>query len=222
MSATVFMQPPPAGATQVICKSGTSYSPVSAGLPGAGGAFVAQADILDMVAAGWTPGGIAGNGGASGAGFGLEGNINVQFSAAGVGNAADTTDDTLFTYTLPANSLDAINRTLLITAAGKLAANGNNKQIKLWFGGTAIVVTGVVTGNAVGWLLSAQVVKTGANAQLAFGSSQVGATPNALAVPAALAITDTAGIIIKVTGASGTTGAAGDVLGQFFEINWMN
>ena len=42
------------------------------------------------------------------------GNITVNTSAAGAGNGADTTEDTLFTVTLPPNSLDIVNREVWI------------------------------------------------------------------------------------------------------------
>jgi hypothetical protein len=157
--------------------------------------------------------------------FGGEGNLSCQASSAGVGNAADTTDDVLFTYTLPANALDQAGRALTITACGKFAANGNNKTVKLWFGATTVISTGVVTDNATGWQLQAEVTKFGAansNTQIAQGQQIHGTTHGGVNVPVTPTETENGPIVIKVTGASGTTGAANDVLGQFFQVNWMN
>src|ERR1700758_2535980 len=72
------------------------------------------------------------------------GNASVQVSAAGLGNAADTTDDVLFTYALPANALDAAGRQITITAAGKFASTANNKRIKIWWGTTTQTVGSAV------------------------------------------------------------------------------
>ena len=58
--------------------------------------------------------------GATGTGtFIPSGAISKQFAASGVGNGADTTDDTLFTYSLPASSLDVAGRTLRVRAFGQ-------------------------------------------------------------------------------------------------------
>lgn len=157
--------------------------------------------------------------------FGSEGNLSKQVSVAGVGNAADTTDDVLFTYTLPAGALDAAGRALTITAFGKFAANGNNKNVKIWFGASVVALTGVVTTNAGGWQLQAEVTKAGvagANTQVAQGQNIVAATHGGVNVPVAPTEVESGPIVIKVTGASSTTGAANDILGQFFQVNFMN
>lgn len=166
------------------------------------------------------------------------GNASVQISAAGQGNGADTTDDVLFTYALPANALDAAGRQVTITAAGKFAATANNKRVKVWWGtttqtvgsavagGTLIADSGVVTTNNGGWTASVQVSKYGAagsntqiatNAQVVAGTSHLGT-----AVPVALTAAENGTINITVTGSSSTTGAANDVLGQLFDIAFNN
>jgi hypothetical protein len=171
------------------------------------------------------PSGIVTQAGASTGSFAEEGNINRQTSLAGVGNGADTTDDVLFTYTMPANAFDQAGRGVAVTGYGKLAANGNNKRVKIFFGATVVADSGVVTGNAVGWQLSADVFKVGAagsNTQTAQGQSIVGTTHGGVNVPPAPTETESGAIVIKVTGASPTTGAANDVLGNFFQVNFMN
>jgi hypothetical protein len=166
------------------------------------------------------------------------GNLTAQASAAGQGNGADTTDDVLFTYALPANALDIAGRQVTVTAAGKFAANGNNKRVKIWWGtttqtvgaavvgGTLIADSGVVTTNAGGWAASVQVQKYGAagsNTQIATAAQiAAGTTHLGTAVPVALTATENAVINITVTGSSPTTGAANDVLGQQFDIAFNN
>jgi hypothetical protein len=166
------------------------------------------------------------------------GNVSVQVSAAGLGNGADTTDDVLFTYALPANSLDAAGRQLTITAAGKFAANTNNKRIKIWFGtttqsigaavvgGTLIADSGVVATSGGGWSASVQVQKYGANgsntqiatcAQMAAGTVHLGTSS-----PVTTTAVENGAINITITGSSSTTGAANDVVGQLFDIAFNN
>lgn len=166
------------------------------------------------------------------------GNLSVQVSSAGQGNGADVTDDVLFTYALPASALDAAGRQVTITAAGKFAATANNKRIKIWWGtttqtvgaavagGTLIADSGVVTTNGGGWTAGVQVEKYGANgsntqiatsAQIAAGASHLGT-----AAPTLLTAVESGVINITVTGASSTTGAANDVVGQLFDIAFNN
>jgi hypothetical protein len=166
------------------------------------------------------------------------GNLNVQVSAAGLGNAAATTDTVLFTYALPANALDVAGRQVNIVAAGSFAANGNNKQVKIWWGtttqtvgsavagGTAIASSGVVTTNSGGWQAQVQVTKYGAggsNTQQASGQQIIaGSTHLGTAAPVALTNAENAVINITVTGSSSTTAAANDVLGQILDVSFSN
>ena len=165
------------------------------------------------------------------------GNISLQIVAAGNGNGADTTDDVLMTFQLPANALDVAGRQITITAAGTFATNSHNKEVKCFWGatsptvgsaisgGTNIADSGVVTTSNGGWWLQAIVQKYGANGsntQLAQGQVIAGSTHTGTNVPVALTNTESAAINIAITGASGTTGAASDVLCQMLEITYSN
>jgi len=166
------------------------------------------------------------------------GNASVQVSAAGLGNAAATTDTVLFTYALPASAFDVAGRQATITAAGSFAANANNKRVKIWWGtttqtvgavvagGTLIADSGVVTTNAGGWAASVQVQKygaTGSNTQIATCALMAaGSTHLGTSAPVALTAAENAVINITLTGASSTTGAANDVLGQMLDIAFNN
>lgn len=161
--------------------------------------------------------------GATGAGtFSPMGALSKQFSATGIGNAADLTDDTLFTYSLPANSLDVTGREIVVEAFGKFAANGNNKTVKLFFGTTMVFSSGVVTTNNLGWIARMTLTKTGASTQIGIGFGAGGTTVWSVALPMAGTETDTGAITIKVTGASPTTGAAADVVGNAFNVVYLN
>lgn len=166
------------------------------------------------------------------------GNLSVQVNATGQGNGADTTDDVLATYQLPASAMNAAGRQVTVNFAGKFAANANNKRVKVWWGtttqtlgaavagGTLVADSGVVTTNAGGFSGSVNITKYGAlgsNTQIASGAQIVaGATHTGTQVPALLTATESGPINITITGASSTTGAANDVVGQMLEVTFSN
>jgi hypothetical protein len=86
-------------------------------------------------------------GGGTGA-FLREGNLVRQVGNPLSGNNADTTDDVLASYTLPASSFDVAGRGLCVTAQGSTGATTNNKRIKIWFNAT-ISAGAAVTGGSV-------------------------------------------------------------------------
>jgi hypothetical protein len=153
----------------------------------------------------------------------------IGHSEASLGNAADTTDDVLASIAIPAGILDNPGSVLEILARGHTAATANNKQIKLWFGPdvqtlraaivttstTLIATSGTVTTNNLGWQASAQIVKTGAykaNTQNGQGSVLAGTTVGGVNATVALTKDETKQQFVTITGASGTTGAANDVV----------
>lgn len=142
---------------------------------------------------------------------------SVQLSAAGIGNGADTTDDVLFSYTLPANALAIVGESLSVWGFGTYAANSNNKRARILLAGSPSgASTGIVTTSGSAWSLRLSIFKTGASTQLTVAES-IGSTvpPNVNT----FALTDTAPIVISIVGASTTTGAANDVLGKGFIIS---
>jgi hypothetical protein len=180
--------------------------------------------------------------------FNDEGNLYRNVGNPIAGNAADTTDDILGGIVLAANAFDLSGRGLAVTAQGKLAANGNNKRIKIWanptMAGQAVtngVISGgtvsgvgagvllfdstVQTGNAVGWSMLGNWFKYGAsgsNTQYFQGSPIFGTTHGGIVVPVFTTIAENAAINLVITGSSPTTGAANDVVLNFLEVNAMN
>jgi len=156
------------------------------------------------------------------------------------GNNADTTDDLLASYTLPASSFDAAGRGLCITAQGSNRPKINNKRVKLWFNAT--VAAGVVTGdsviadtglwintttpnNNVRWQLTANLFKfgaTGSNTQHAQGTAVRGGVHGGTGLPVFPTALESSAIVIALTGSSYTTGAANDVIATWFEVNAIN
>jgi hypothetical protein len=162
-----------------------------------------------------------GKGGALAAGGG---NVFVGASSAGIGNGADTTEDTLFSVTLPPGTLDRVGRQILIEAYGSIAAAPSaNKNARVYFGTASLTVAFAATTNQTGvWILNALVTKTGANTQSAVVTIDHTIGSNTR-VPTVLSLTetDTAGITIKATGQASVATANG-VLCNMLSVGGYN
>lgn len=115
-----------------------------------------------------------------------------------VGNVGVGADD-LQSLTMELASLYKNGQAARIRANGRTAANGNNKTLRLLFGGTAILTTGAIAANNKPWWVEAIVYRTGVDVQVAFAW---GVFNDALIVTqrTALTIDDGAAIIVKTEG----------------------
>jgi hypothetical protein len=168
------------------------------------------------------------------------GNLDRQVGTTLAGNRADTTDDVLASYTLPASSLDVLGRRLCITAQGMTGPTSNDKRVKLWFNAT--ISAGMVTdgsviadsgtwvdattpNNAIGWQLMSNVVKFGgasSDTQYGQGTAILGGIHRGMGLPVISSATEAGAIVIAVTGSSYTAGTANDLVATWFEVNAMN
>lgn len=138
------------------------------------------------------------------------------------GNGADTTEDILDTYTLPANTL-GVNGDVLEIIAHFTHANtsAGNKTFKVYFG--ASVFTVVYTGSGVEhFVWQIRVVRYSATTQYislsAVGGTSAGNLASASPVNGIAGTeTLTSGVVIKATGQS-AAGGAGDVTLQVFVV----
>ena len=157
--------------------------------------------------------------------------------AAGQGNGADTSDDVLAVFAVPASLFDIAGRQINVQAMGRTAANANNKRIRVYLGcatavigspvtgGVVIADSGIITASAQGWQANASIFKYGAagsNTQLAQGDVAVAGGTRNVNVPVLATAPENAVILIAVTGSSPTTGAAADVLGVALNIGVNN
>lgn len=128
--------------------------------------------------------------------------INVQ--TTNVANVGSGETD-LMSYTLPANSLDVNGRVVRVTAFGSLTGNTNAKTVTIYWGAVSV---GAIQTSALAktyWRIEMTIVKIGANSQKRFvrgeATETAGANPVVIAEYVTTpAQTDTAGIVIKVTG----------------------
>ena len=100
--------------------------------------------------------------------------VSSNFSVGGVLETQSTSngnigtgEDVLMTYTLANGALGTAEDRVELTGFGTLAANGQNKRIRIYFGSTVIFDTGTVTHNALDWSFSGVVIRTGAATQIA-------------------------------------------------------
>jgi hypothetical protein len=130
--------------------------------------------------------------------------LSVNTTEASTG--ADTNETDLWTYSLPANTLNVNGKGVRVTAWGVNAANVNNKTWKVYFGSTAVYALGPSALNGSSFRVVMEVARTGAAAQIAAAFGGAGGTlTTATAAPAG----DTTGAItIKVTGQNGTASAS--------------
>ena len=134
-------------------------------------------------------------------------------SGAGVGNGADLTNDALWTLTaLPANTFTANGDALILTLTCLSGATANNKALGLTVGGTQITSI-QFAANTVPFLALASITRVDAtHVNVALdntGPGTVGFYASSFNLVVADLTLNTLAVV--VTGASPTTGAAGDV-----------
>lgn len=138
-------------------------------------------------------------------------------------NASGTTQNTEYTLnsvTIPANFLKGA-RGIVVETWGTLAANVNAKNLKLYFGGTAIVTVTGSTASGKDYYASGTVIRTGASTQTGVGNLQIDTgTSAAMAVNGAIAETDTAAIIIAFKSAN-TAAAAASATGKGMSVSFL-
>ena len=123
---------------------------------------------------------------------------------------ATTSEETIQSYTLPADALKRNGQSLRIRAWGTTAATANDKTIKLTFGSTTLISTGALAANAKDWYLEAIVVRTGAATQEAIANGQANA---AIVATDRTAPTETlADAITLAVKATDATAAAGTLM----------
>jgi hypothetical protein len=133
-----------------------------------------------------------------------------------VGIAANTTEQTLQTYTLPGGTLAINGQAIRVTTRGLYANTSRSRQMRLYFGATVVTFMSSSTASAFNNAQEILLIRTGATTQIAFGPSEnAGSSITSISSrfiefndPAETLAND---IVIKVTGQSGVGAAANDV-----------
>jgi hypothetical protein len=138
-------------------------------------------------------------------------------AVASVGNGADTTEDTLQTFVIPANTLKNVGDLLQIRAGGQMGATTDTKIARIKINGNLMMqVSGATAGGNV-WTLETTLQKTANNVQASTG---VGLVPGAAisGTSNAPTITDTAPMTLTVTGQNTTNSVAGSITCRFLIV----
>jgi hypothetical protein len=122
---------------------------------------------------------------------------------------ADLTEKTLWTYDLPANTLNVNLKAVRLTIIGQTGATANTKNIRVYFGSQVLILFTTVL-NSGSWRIVGDILRTGPATELAEMGRLDGSGAAAAASNFALTQDTTAPITIKVTGQNGTA-AAGDI-----------
>lgn len=147
----------------------------------------------------------------------VEAIVPLKVDLTSTGNGADQTEDTLISYSIPANTMGANGvQGFRIKAGGTLATNGDNKQVKLYFG-TISIATGVITDSNKNWFLELEVWRSGTNTQVIFGCGQRDTT-NITPTMTTGTEAETAAIVAKVTGQGTTANTASEVVAKFLTV----
>lgn len=148
----------------------------------------------------------------------ISGNSSSQVSIAGVFNGADTTEDTLFTTSLPPSTLNQTGNVVQITAFGTFGANAHTKTVKIYFG-TGTVFT-LAAGTIVGaWWAQLEIFRgTGVSTQISMGQSVFNATHQGVSTPISGTDVETGSIICKITGQSTAVGAGTEIGCNAFNV----
>jgi hypothetical protein len=83
-----------------------------------------------------------------------------------IGNVL-TGEDDMMSYPVAGGTLAVDKDTLRFRCSGQFAANGNSKQVKAYFGAQQLFASGALAFNATDWVLTAEIIRDGATAQIA-------------------------------------------------------
>jgi len=132
------------------------------------------------------------------------------------------TEYTLNSVTIPTGHFNVAGRSLQCRAWGTLAANANAKNLKFYFGATAVATVTGSTNSGTDYLAGLAIEKIGASAQSGYAQIAPGTgTAATYAVSAAIAEPDTAPIVISFKSAN-TAAAAASATGKGLVCDWVN
>jgi hypothetical protein len=129
-------------------------------------------------------------------------------STSTTSGTVQSTEYTLNSLTLPANSFNANTRGFTASAFGTLAANANAKNIKIYVGSVAVATVTGSTASAKDYAIHLTCVRTGSSAQTCMATIQVDTAVAPTMAVTALTQTDTQDIVIAVKTANTAAAAA--------------
>lgn len=148
------------------------------------------------------------------------GDAQVLYTSIATPTTAGTSQETFYTYNLPANLLSTAGQSVRIECLGTAAANNNSRSLDLYWAGTQISGKTTAAGvNNGAFEITATVIRVTSTSQVANGrgTSGINGTTEALAKWHALPTEDLTAAV-PITCKATTPTAAGDVTGRFFSV----
>lgn len=150
---------------------------------------------------------------------GGNGLTNLYNTGASVGNGADTTEDTLQTFVVPAGQLANVGDRLIITVGGTFAASTDTKTARVRFNGVILgSIPGIAAGQT-GWTGTVYFMKNGSSTQVSLAPFFATTTLNNLSN--ATGQTDTSTITITVTGQNATNSVANSITCRYMTVDFI-
>lgn len=119
---------------------------------------------------------------------------------------AVTTEEDLWTYSLPAGALSADGRGVRVKVFGTTAATATVKSVRGYFGATVAASSVGSSPNNVAWEIVFEVLRTAAATQIAYGRTFISTvTENSIVTTPAETLSGA--VTIKLTGQNGTANA---------------
>ncbi len=161
----------------------------------------------------------------------LGGGLTATLAGTAVGGLTDitnatssttqNTEYTLNSITLPASALNASARAVEVTAFGTLAGNANAKNVKIYFGGTAVATVTGSTANGKDYVATMRCVRLSLSSQSCQASVMIDTGTSATMAVASPSETETAPIIIALKTAN-TAAAASSGTGKGMIVHFIN
>lgn len=128
-----------------------------------------------------------------------------------------TGEDTIFTYTVPANVLATDKDTIVLTVTGTYANTANNKQVRIKFGGTTIVDVTDTSSSSGNWSARVEIIRTGTSTQKCSGIfiSSTGSNDTSFYTTAGETLSGT--VVLLVTGEATATN---DIVFEMGKVRW--
>lgn len=138
------------------------------------------------------------------------------------GTGADTTEDNLMTYPLPAGTLSANGQCIRVTAMGIGVSTADATTLRCYFGSTAIVTKVLEASQINSWRAVFEVTRTGAATQVAGGTIENGATICSIANRiTAVSETLSGAVTIKLTGQRASTSVANSIIQYLMTVEFL-
>lgn len=143
----------------------------------------------------------------------------INTSTTTTGNVG-TGEDTIYSYTVPANVLSTNKDTLVGNIFGTLAANTNGKRFRLKFGATTIIDENLSFGAGLAgrWDIDFRIVRTGAATQKCYATLRTSTTGNTYFSYYTTAAETLSGTVVLTL--TGEATADNDIVGESWSVEW--